>query len=112
MTRSGNPRFDPGTGVGDFLRNYCGPHCHYANSCPQTTGNFAHCYNEERTSQGGEMSRRRRKKKNPESVERKAAKAAYRKLHSRAWLFAPGSGWFVKVKNYEPETIHKEQAGT
>ncbi len=31
---------------GEFIREKCGPHCDYANPCPQTAGNLINCFRE------------------------------------------------------------------
>jgi len=37
----------PGRRMGDFAREFCGPHCEYAKVCPQTVKNFVKCFREE-----------------------------------------------------------------
>jgi len=111
----GTPKLPAGTSVGEFLRTECGPHCARGIKCNQTTGDFTQCYRMYREARGTDMSKKRNKKgKQRRSPEEKAAKrnkrAKYIRLHSRAWLFSPPKGWFVSEKNYESETIYKEQS--
>ncbi len=121
LTATGEERFSPTSGIGIFLRSECGPHCSSGMQCPQTTKDLAGCWRQSRLRDAGddEMSKRKRGKKGhkhkkspEEKAARKAARAAFEKLHSRSWLFTPNEGWFVSIKNYESETIYRERAKT
>jgi hypothetical protein len=108
---NGEPRFAASSGVGNFLRTLCGPHCSFANECEQTTKNLSRCYREEREPEEDDMSKRHRKGKNKvEKARRKEERKLWNQLHARAWLFTPPKGWFVSKQNYEPETIYQEQS--
>jgi hypothetical protein len=108
---SGEERFRPTSRIGNFLRTICGPHCALASECPQTTANLGRCFREERETPGEDMPKRRKKNK-AEKARRKEEKKAWNRLHSRAWLFASPTGWYVSELNYEPETVYQEQSGT
>jgi len=112
LNANGNPRLVLGTGVGNFLRAVCGPHCSYASECPQTTKNFSRCYREERNTEEDVMSKRGKGNKKERKARRKEEKKLWNQLHSRAWLFSPPTGWFVSKRNYESETIYQEQCGS
>jgi hypothetical protein len=105
-------RFRPISNIGNFLRTVCGPHCTYADECPQTTKNLSRCFREERATEEDVMSKRGKGKNKAEKARRKEERKVWNQLHSRAWLFAPPEGWFVSKRNYEPETIYQEQSGT
>lgn len=109
---SGPGKFRHDSNIGGFLRASCGPHCSFAHACPQTTKIFSRCYREEKSSpQEDEVSKRQRKGKNKEEkARRKAERKAYQRLHSRAWLFAAGGGWYVRTGKYATETHHQEQS--
>lgn len=85
-----------------FLVNFCGPHCSYAEACPQSTGNFAKCFREEVIDsddpdllhiEGDEVGRGKRKRNRKE---RKKEKERIRKEKERAVLVCAGSGWYEK----------------
>lgn len=109
---NGEPRFAANSKIGTFLRTMCGPHCVYAEKCPQTTKNLARCWREERATEEDDMSKRGKKKNKAEKARRKEENRLWNQLHSRAWLLAPPTGWFVSMRNYESETIHQEQSNT
>lgn len=110
--KNGEPRFLASTGVGNFLRTVCGPHCSYSAECPQTTKNLSRCYREERHIEEDVMSKRGKGKNKIAKALRKEEKRLWNQLHSRAWLFSPPTGWFVSKQNYESETIYQEQSST
>jgi hypothetical protein len=113
-------QFRPGSNIGIFLRENCGPHCEAADECSQTTKDFSACYSVEKaaTLNMGRKKKGKNKKKHrsPEEIAareaRKKEKREWRELHSRAWLFTPSEGWFVSTKNYEPDTINPGKPGT
>jgi len=72
--------------VGKFVRTECGPHCTFAKNCPQTLGNLARCFNDERNEFGYEpedsenVGKRKRGKK---KKGKKSNKQHYRQQHNR-----------------------------
>lgn len=111
MVHTGPLKFLPDSNIGKFLRSFCGPHCPYNESCPQTTKNFSRCYQEEKENQAEDMSKRHRKGKNKAAkAQRKAERAELTRLHSRAWLLVAGKGWYVKTRNYENENHYQKQS--
>jgi hypothetical protein len=92
-----------------FLTNFCGPHCSYAESCPQSTRNFATCFREEvlegedpqllqivEDDVGKRSSKRQRRR------ERREAEERMRKEKAKAVLACAGSGWYKR--KYSSET--------
>jgi len=88
-----------------FLTNFCGPHCSFAESCPQSTGNFAICYREEvlegkdpdllyigETDVGKKKKNRKARKKEKERI---------RKEKEKAVLKCSASGWYAQ--NLKPK---------
>ena len=93
-------RGKPGTRLGNFIRGFCGPHCNFAEQCPQTAGNLATCFNEE-----ADMGKRRKKKNrkassNPPKESKKPT----------SWLYVAKGGWYSRVKGYGIESIRSEQS--
>ena len=85
-----------------FLISCCGPHCSFAEACPQATGNYAKCFREEVVEsddpdllhiEGDEVGKGKRKRSRKE---RKQEKARIRKEKERAVLACAGSGWYDK----------------
>ncbi len=83
-----------------FLTNFCGPHCSFAEACPQSTGNFAVCYREEvldskdpdllhigETDLGKKKKNRKARKKEEERI---------RKEKEKAVLKYSASGWYAQ----------------
>jgi len=88
-----------------FLTNYCGPHCSFAEDCPQSTGNFAKCYREEVLESEdpdllhigeSEVGKRKRSRK-----ARKKEKERIRKEKEKAVLQCAPSGWYAQ--NLKPK---------
>ena len=88
----------PGTNLGKFFRNECGPHCALGDKCEQTVGQFAKCYTY-------------RFKKDEEGNTRVDPKIAIEGNKCSALLLASSDGWYVKVKRYGTETLSKQQVG-
>ncbi len=85
-----------------FLTNFCGPHCAFAESCPQDTGNFVKCFQEEVIEsddpdllhvERGTMGKGKNKRKR---AERRQEQERIRKERERAVLVCSGSGWYNK----------------
>lgn len=87
-------------GMGQFLRTMCGPHCSFADACPQAIGNFIVCYREEYPTAKDceDMSKKKSKKARKESrQERRAQMEAIKKAKQKALIMCADSGWFEKV---------------
>jgi hypothetical protein len=92
-----------------FLTNFCGPHCSFAEACPQSTGNFAKCFREEvlegddpQLLQIVEDDVSKRSSKRQRRRERHAAEEVIRKEKAKAVLACAGSGWYER--KYRSET--------
>ncbi|MBD3260779.1 MAG: hypothetical protein GF334_03745 [Candidatus Altiarchaeales archaeon] len=99
---AGQTKFDAETRIGYFLRNFCGPHCSLANSCPQTTRNFARCFREEMGTSNETMGKGKKRRKS------RKKKQGKEKAHS-AWLLVAGGGWYNRNKQYGTKTYSEEQ---
>jgi len=95
-----------------FLTNFCGPHCCFAEECPQATGNFTKCFREEVIEsddpdllQIQETAMGKNKKKNRKA--RKREKERIRKEKEKAVLQCAPSGWYAKnmKPNHETENL-------
>lgn len=96
-----------------FLTTFCGPHCTFADECPQSTENFSTCLKEEaeedpmllrgETKVGSKKKRRKRERKlEVQRIEREKKKAVIE--------FSP-SGWYAKVMKHNetedpPKSTH------
>jgi len=100
----GQAKFSPNSRIGLFLRNFCGPHCSLAHSCPQTTKNFSRCFREE-MGPGADNMGKGRKRKNKSKKDRKRK----REETSTAWVAVAGKGWYKKTKEYETKTYSGKQ---
>ncbi len=110
--KNGEPRFTHTSAIGSWLRTTCGPHCAEASDCEQTVKQIFRCRRESKTGSGNteddSMSKRRKRGGRGES-EKKRKKKEKKLSHSRAWLLAPSTGWFVSIRNHESETIYQER---
>lgn len=81
-----------------FLINFCGPHCVYAEDCPQSTKNFTICMKEEIENDSGillvetKMGSKKKQKK-----ARKIERQRIEKEKKRAVVQFSPSGWYAKV---------------
>lgn len=99
----GIPR--PATRMYRFLTTLCGPHCTFAEDCPQSTGNFSTCLKEEaegdpmllkgETNVGSKKKRKKERKLERERIDKEKKKAVVE--------FSP-SGWYAKVMKHHDET--------
>lgn len=89
----------PDRNLGKFLRTYCGPHCPFAEDCPQEAGNLVTCYREEYPNKpiGGDMGRKSRKARKLRRLERRLEREAISKAGQKALVQCAGAGWFEKV---------------
>ena len=103
----------PQHNLGVFFRNFCGPHCSYAEDCDQGTGQFRQCYAESKSdilaitspqllqiedSMGKKSRQKNRKRKQKEAEQRKKS----------AFVCATG-GWFEKyMRRSSDETTRTE----
>ncbi len=83
-----------------FLTSFCGPHCAFESSCPQSVGNFVVCYRETDLGteepdlpqiEGTELGKGK-KKKNRKA--RKEEQERIRKEKERAVFACASSGWY------------------
>lgn len=97
----------PPTKMGTFLRSNCGPHCTFAESCPQSAANFAKCYNEYREDTLGILVERDMGKKNRHhrqqqqfKVSKKERKRIAREeaLRKKRALFMCSAGGFFSAR--------------
>lgn len=87
-----------------FLTTFCGPHCLFADDCPQDTGNFSTCLKEEAEDNPmllmGETKVGSQKKKGKR--ERKLEGKRIEKEKEKAVVEFSPSGWYAKVvKHYD-----------
>ena len=111
LMQRGMRMWDPDSRMGEFLRNYCGPHCAYAEVCGQETGNFVTCFREEfsHNSLGEDMSRKSRKARKQREQKQRVEHKAISKNHDRALVECPSSSWFMRLL-YD-KSPHPEQTG-
>lgn len=98
-------RFNPDTPIGKFIRSKCGPHCPYAESCPQKLRNLYVCYKEDGEKNLLNMGKKRKK------LFKKVKKEEEKTF---AYVLTSTKGWFenyFKKRNYGSQNNYKEQSG-
>jgi hypothetical protein len=101
----------------EFLTTKCGPHCNFANDCPQTGRNFVVCYREEYQegpdspwfSEEGEAVGKGRRKNRKRREERKRIRAE-NKLKEAAVLQCAPSGWYERNLKHRNETPNPQES--
>jgi uncharacterized protein YbaR (Trm112 family) len=99
LMQQDTPMLAPDRQLGKFVRTYCGPHCAFAEDCPQETGNLVRCYKEEYPSGqiGGDMSKKSKKARKQRRKERREEREAVSRAGRKALVQCAGAGWFEKV---------------
>jgi hypothetical protein len=112
-------RCRPTSNIGTFFRKFCGPHCTYAEDCPQDTKQFQTCYSESRNDVlritsphllqiEDEFDMGKRRQKNRRRKQRAAQKEAEQRKTS-VFVCRTG-GWLERYLRINHETSRKEGA--
>jgi hypothetical protein len=99
---------DAGKSVGDFLRNFCGPHCNFADRCDQTVKNLVVCHKEYKLNESeSEMSKKSRERRKEERE--RSQLNTYKEKPKQTRVLCAKFGWFER--HIVNGTYHTKQSG-
>jgi hypothetical protein len=108
IMNEGKSGLGAGKSVGDFLRNFCGPHCNFADKCDQTVKNLVVCHKEYKLNESeSEMSKKSRERRKEERA--RARPNTYKEKPKQTMVQCAKSGWFER--HIVNGTYHTKQSG-
>lgn len=94
--------------MGSFVREFCGPHCNFADKCDQTVKNLVTCFREYKIGESeSEMSKKSRKRRREEKA--RSQMSNYTEKPKQARFQCAKSGWLER--HIVNGTYHTQQVG-